>query len=258
MRPLLWISIACVLVGLAGACAYPRRETLTVPAPPAAEGTILEGPEGLYSIRLIGAELPAFKGGGLAWDSDGTGPDPFMRLLLDGRVVWESPPQENTQRPAWNVTLPRNIHVSTTTKFRLELWDEDTGNSDPAGAVTRAGLPESALPNAVARLTLDNFGTISITISEPRASRGVGLRYEERSDGFFVLEVEPFSPAGRAGIRAGDLIVGIAGARVDDLGGDRASSQLSLASDRGSTLTVSTADREREVTLDRGYLWLTM
>lgn len=258
MRPLLWISIACVLVGASGACAYPRRETLTVPAPPAAEGTILEGPAGLYSIRLIGAEIPAFKGGGLAWDSDGSGPDPFVRLLLDDRVVWESPPQENTQRPAWNITLPRNIQVATTTKFRIELWDEDTANSDPAGAITRAGVPESALPNAVARLPLDNFGTVSITIAAPRASRGVGLRYEDRGDGLFVLAVEPFSPAGRAGIRVGDMIVAIAGSRVEDLGGDRASSQLSLASDRASTLTVSTEGHEREATLDRGFLWLTM
>lgn len=258
MRPLPWISIACVLVVLAGACAYPRHDTLTVPAPPAAEGTILEGPDGLYSIRLIGAEIPAFKGGGLAWDSDGSGPDPFMRLLLDDRMVWESPPQENTRRPAWNVTLPRNIHVSSTTKFRIELWDEDTANSDPAGAVTRSGLPESALPNAVARLPLDNFGSVSITISAPQASRGVGLRYEDHGDGLFVLGVEPFSPAGRAGIRVGDAIVAIAGARVDDLGSDRATSQLSLASDRGSALTVSTEGRERDVTLDRGYLWLTM
>jgi len=243
---------------LASGCAYPRRDTLTYAAPKT-EGLIQDQPSGLYSIRLIGAEIPPFKGAGLPWDSDGSGPDPFLRLILDGRVIWESPPQEDTNRPEWNITLPRNIFVAPMTKFRIELWDKDTASSDPAGSVVRAGLPENALPNAVARLALDNLGAVSITVSSPTPSKGVGLRFEIHDDGLSVLAVEPFSPAARAGIKPGDLITAIGESRVETVGGDRAASLLSLAADRGAALQVKDSrGRTREAQLDGSYLWLIM
>lgn len=255
MRALPWIS---VLLLLATACAYPRRETLTYAAPKV-EGRIHDEPSALYTIRLIGAELPQFKGAGLAWDSDGSGPDPFLRLIIDGRQVWESPPQEDTTHPVWNITLPRNIFVSTMTNFRIEIWDKDTASSDPAGFVVRSGLPENALPNAIARLSLDNQGNVAIKVSPPTPSKGVGLRFEIRGDGLQVLSVEPFSPAARAGVRTGDLIISIGGSSIETLGGDRAASQLSLAADRGSVLQLKDPKGHgRQAKLDGGYLWLTM
>lgn len=255
MRALLW-TLALLLV--ASGCAYPRRDTLTYAAPKTV-GLIQDEPSGLYSIRLIGAELPHYKGAGLAWDSDGSGPDPFLRLLLDGRLVWESPAQENTHRPEWNITLPRNIFVAPMTKFRIEIWDKDTASSDPAGSVVRTGLPGNALPNAVARLALDNLGAVAITVSSPIPSKGVGLRFEIHDDGLAVLAVEQFSPAARAGIQIGDLITAIGDSRVETVGGDRAASLLSLAADRGAALKVTDSKgRTREARLDGGYLWLIM
>lgn len=243
---------------IAGACAYPRRETLTYPAPPLAEGNTLDAPSGLWSFRLIGAELPPFKGGGLPWDTDGTPPDPYLRLILGDRVVFESAVRENTLRPQWDVTLPRNLYVSGSTRFRIEVWDHDSASSDPAGSVTRSGMPDRALPNAAARLPLDNLGAVTIMVAPPRPSRGVGLRFEIHSDALVLLDVEPFSPAARAGLKAGDRIVAIGGTRVEALGGDQAATQLSLAADRGTELTVSDGKRERAAAVDRGYLWLSM
>jgi hypothetical protein len=247
-----------VFLVVAASCAYSRRETLVYAAPPRPEGTMLDEPSGLWTFRLIGAELPPFKGGGLPWDGDGTGPDPYLKLILGDRVVFESPVRENTLRPEWNVTLPRNIYVSSSTRFRIELWDRDTASSDPAGAVTRTGLPESALPNAVARLPLDNSGAIRFVLSSPRPSRGVGLHFEVHSDNLLVLGVEPFSPAARAGVKAGDRIVSIGGTRVETLGGDKAATQLSLAADRGAELILSNGKSERAASLDREFLWLSM
>ena len=212
----------------------------------------------MWSIRLVGADLPQFKGAGLPWDSDGSGPDPYLRLIVNDRVVWESPAQEDTLHPRWNVTLPRNIYVSSSTKFRLELWDRDAASSDPGGAYTRVGVPESALPEAEARLSLDNGGAITIVLGSPRAYRGVGIRYEVRGDGLLVLYVEPFSPAARAGVKAGDLITAIGDSRVERVGGEKAASELSLAGDRGSMLTLSDGKTERTAQLDRDFLWLTM
>lgn len=238
-------------------CAYPRRTTLVHAAPASAEP--VDTPSGLWSIRLVEAQLPETKGGGLPWDSDGTGPDPYIRLLIDDRIVWESPVQKNTLNPQWNVTLPRSVRVTGSNKFRIELWDEDTASADPAGTFTHQGLPSNALPNARARLSLDNLGTVTITVSAPKPYKGLGVTYEQRSDALVVLAVEAFSPAARAGISVGDRIVAIGESRVEQLTAARAASDLSLAVDRGAVLTVADQrGRERQVNLDRGYLWLTM
>jgi hypothetical protein len=251
---MLWVLTLAVASG----CAYPRRETLAYPAPASAEGRSAEQPSGMYSIRLIGAELPPFKGAGLPWDPDGTPPDPYLKLIVGDRIVWESPAQENTLRPQWNVTLPRNVYVSASTRFRVEMWDRDSASSDPAGSFQRTGLPESALPDAAARLPLDNLGAVTVMLSAPKAYRGVGIRFEQHGDGLLVLDVEPFSPAARAGVKKGDLIVAIGPSRVEAVGGDKAASELSLAGDRGYSLTLLTGTHERTAQLDRDFLWLTM
>jgi hypothetical protein len=255
MRAMLFILALAVASG----CAYPRRETLSYPAPASVEGTRPQDqPSGMYSIRLIGAELPPYKGAGLPWDPDGTPPDPYLKLILGDRVVWESPVQEDTLRPEWNVTLPRNIFVNANTRFRIEMWDRDGASSDPAGSVQRMGVPTNALLDAAARLPLDNLGAVTVMLSSPRPSRGVGLRYEVHDDGLLVLEVEPFSPAARAGVKKGDLITKIGDSSVEAVGANKAASELSLASDRGYQLTLSNGKHERTAKIDRDFLWLTM
>jgi hypothetical protein len=255
----MWLSrllLALCVISISG-CAYPRRTTLVHAAPASAEP--VDTPSGLWSIRLVEAQLPETKGGGLPWDSDGTGPDPYIRVVIDNRVVWESPVQQNTLNPQWNVTLPRSVRVPAGSKLRLELWDEDTASADPAGTFAHQGLPANALPNAKARLGLDNLGTVTITISAAKPWKGLGVTYEQHSDSLVVLSVEPFSPAARAGISVGDRVVAIGETRVEQLTAARAASDLSLAIDRGSALTVADQQgKEREVNLDRGYLWLTM
>ncbi|HEX7479539.1 MAG TPA: hypothetical protein VF331_17170 [Polyangiales bacterium] len=256
MRTLL--SLLLLALAVTG-CAYPRRSTFMHPAPLALV-KIDDRPKNLWTLRVISAELPQFKATGLPWDSDGTEPDPFVRILIDKRLVWESPVRENTRRPEWNFTLPKNIELSDSSSFRVALWDRDTAvSADPAGADTHTGLPASALPDAIARLSLDNLGTVSIMVTAPRAQQGVGLRFEVRPDALIVLEVERYSPAARAGIKVGERIVAIGPQRVSELGGNEATSDLSLASERGSVLTIADAQKhERQVTLDKGFIWLVM
>ncbi|MGH8310493.1 MAG: PDZ domain-containing protein, partial [Steroidobacteraceae bacterium] len=198
---------------------------------------------------------------GLTWDDDGSGPDPFARLYVDGRLVWESEVQENKVAPEWNAVLPRNVVIPPDGEFRLELWDWDTAiSADPIGRIERSGLPTTMVSDAIARLQLDNFVTIVAMVSAPRAHRGVGVTVEVRPDALKVLSVEPYSPAARAGIRTGDQIVGVANERVAQLAEADAMSELSLAAERSYKLTVADADgnNEREATLDKGYVWLVM
>jgi hypothetical protein len=221
---------------------------------------IEDRPQNMWTLKIVDAELPETKPTGLPWDSDGTPPDPFVRLYLDKRLVWESPALKDTRKPSWNVTLPRNVEISSSTSFRLEVWDRDTAvSADPAGFIQREGLPAAALPDALARLTLDNLANLSIIVSAPCAQQGVGIKFEVRPDSLIVLDVERYSPAFRAGILKGDRIVAIGPQRVSELSDDEATSDLSLANDRNTSLTI--ADQkgaERTVTLDQGFIWLVM
>src|SRR5262245_27834592 len=88
MRPSLRTGFAFALLLCANACAYRHHTTplQTVPNPPR---TSQEWPAGVYGLRLQQAEARQVKLSGLAWDDDGTLPDVFLRLFVDGRQIWQ-------------------------------------------------------------------------------------------------------------------------------------------------------------------------
>lgn len=252
------LRFAFLLTLLVG-CAYPRRETHTVPVPQSAVAPE-DLPKDLWSLRVMGAELPVRKAAGLSWDRDGTGPDPFVRVYLDGTLVWESEVVQDTHRPVWNAALPRNLRVGSEARLHFEVWDWDSAvSADPMGAAKSVGLPRKATPNARARLTLDNLATLIIQAAPPRPHQGVGLSVEIHRDALLVVSVLPHSPAGRAGIRPGQRVVAVGGTPVAKLSSAEAFSRLSLAADRGHSLTVAAeGGPPRHITLDRKPLWLVM
>jgi hypothetical protein len=241
------------------ACAYPRNATTMHAVGPV--GLQAEGPEHLWAVQVVDAEIPARKAMGLPWDEDGTPPDVFLRIWVDDRMIWESETRHDTLRPQWNAVLPRNLEIRPEQRLRLELWDRDTGvAADAIGQYAHTGLPANALPGSRTRLALSNGASVTIIWSEPHAYRGVGIRtYELRHDDLRVVEIEGNSPASRAGIRPGDRITAIGGRTVGALGAKEAASQLSLAVERSLELEVTDPrDQPRKVVLDGGYIWLTM
>jgi len=253
-------AVSVLFWAVVAGCAYPRYTT-PLHAVPNPKLTSNDHPASLYAIKLNSADVPLAKNSGLKWDEDGSGPDPFVRLIVDGRLVWQSEVMTDQVKPQWNVELPANVQVASNSQFRLELWDFDTAvSADPIGQLEHRGLPDTALPGAEARLTFDNMAMVSITVNPPRAHKGVGLSVEARSDALKVYHVEPYSPASRAGIRVGELIVAVGNDRVSHMGAGDAVSELLLSVDRGHSLTVADASgkNEREVKLDPGYVWLVL
>lgn len=261
MRNRTCIILLALLAAAGSGCAFEQRSTTLHAVYPNRPDMVEQRPENVWSIRVLEALVPRSKQAGLQWDQDETAPDPFVRLYVDGRKVWESDVVENSHSPQWNATLPRNVLVKPDSSFRLEVWDRDSPvSADPVGRLRRIGLPPLAQPDAIARLTLDTGAILTVVVSPPRAHEGVGiLRYEVHQECLYVLEVEKLSPAGRAGIRKGDHITGIDGLRVSTLTATQSATRLSLAAKRGYVLDVAD-DRgaERKVRLDRGYIWLTM
>ena len=259
MRPSFRTGFAIALLLSANACAYRHHVTplQTVPNPPR---TSQEWPSGVYGLRLQQAEARQVKLSGLTWDDDGTLPDVFLRIFIEGRKVWQSEVITNDDTPVWNVGLPANVVIPKDAHLRIELWDWDTPlSADPMGHTERRGLP-NALPGTESRFVLNTSAVVTLMVTAPEPRRGVGLSVELQPDALKVLSVEPYSPAARAGIKVGDRITSIGHAPVAELSTDKAASELSLAVDRQHELGLTNADggNARAVKLDQGYVWLVL
>jgi len=248
-----------VVLPVVAGCAYPRRSTSLTAA--REDSQVTTAPSHLWRLELVGATIPPRRRGNLPWDEDDELPDPYVRIYRGGQLVHESPVVESSREPSFDHFLPNNLHVPPDQELRLEVWDQDDGASDdPIGIWRGNGLPPNALPDADARVLLENGAELVFRVHRPQPHRGVGIElYEVRSDALVVLEVIEHSPAGRAGIAPGDRVVAVGGRSVEDMGSARAASALSLAADRQETLTVEREGGQRdEVELDRGYVWLAM
>ncbi len=246
-----WLLAACVVsIG----CAFPRRTTPLAPVPNV--GTSLDAPEDLWRLQVATVYVPPRTQSGLAWDSDGSGPDIFVRIYRDDDLIIETSVVDNNHRPEWDESSEGNLLLPRTARFRFEVWDDDGLTSTPVGSYRREGLPHSAVPGVDARITLQGGAGLTIRLADPEAHRGVGLTYELHPDGFKVVSVLAHSPAGRAGLENGDRITAIDGQEIASLGEARAATMLAQAGQSGDVLTVDKDGRTRAVELDGGHVWL--
>ncbi|MBN1656124.1 MAG: PDZ domain-containing protein [Deltaproteobacteria bacterium] len=254
-------ALVALLSLVVATCAYEVRSTTLHSVAAPTPDLLSYRPKNTWSFRVLNGQVPPRKRSGLEWESDGTLPDPFVRLYVDERIIWESEVKYDTTSPQWNITLPRNVKVEPTSQFRIELWDFDTiASADPIGILKRRGWPPTVNPDAITRLMLDTGAVLTVTMFDPRVHEGVGIRsYEVRSDCLLVVDVEKYSPAGRAGIKPDECIVEIDGLRVSSLQDIKAMTMLSLAAKREYELKVADkGEAERSVKLDSGYIWLVM
>ena len=259
-HPAIARALAWLLVGalLGAGCAFPTRSTALSPIEGTNGWSSNVAPPNLWRLTIVGANVPPHHRSGSPWDSDGL-PDPFVRFYRDDTLLFESRAQQDTVSPTFNATLPKNVLFEPGARVRVELWDDDGFSPEIIGLWRGHGLPASAVPGVEARLPLDGGAQVLIHVDRPAAHRGVGISaYEARGDRFHVVEVERFSPAGRAGLEPGDDIIAIGGKSIPSVGEAAAASALSMASSRGGALSVERAGARRELELDRGVVWLFM
>ena len=252
------LVLLLVSVALLGGCAFPRRGTSLSAVRSATAGA--GAPPHFWALTLVGAEIPPLSRGALAWDGSDGLPDAFVRLYRDDELVWESSTVNESRTPAWNVSMPRNFYAPPISLYRFELWDRDEVGADPIGILQTRGLPPSLVTEADTRLMLEGGAQLELRLTHGQPHSGIGLPLcELRGDGIVVLEVETYSPAGRAGIRAGDVVVAVGAETVSQLGSVRAMGALSMAAERDQALRVRDPQGAiREVRVDREYTWLSM
>jgi PDZ domain/C2 domain len=243
---------------IVGGCAYPRRSTALSPVSEAND--LASQPADVWQLTVVDAQVPPMARGAIEWDGPGDAPDPFLRIYRDDVLVWQSDVLDNTREPVWNVTLPENVYLPQSANIRLELWDDDGMSADPIGTYRNRGLPGNVVPDSDGRVLFEGGAQATLRLGMPKAHRGLGIRlYEVRGDALAVVEVETYSPAGRAGVQPGDAIIAIGGQTVAQLGDQRAPGALSMASERQQRLRLRAPNGQtRDVELDRGLTWLSM
>lgn len=255
LAPALGVLAASLLVP---GCIYPRRST-SLSAVRVAPGTASIGaPAGVVSLTVVSAQVVPMRRGAMTWDEGGGAPDCFVRIYRNESLVYESPTVADTTTPTFDATLPENLLIPASARIRIEVWDRDTLGADPVGIWRGVGLPDNASSGVEARVMLEGGSYVAIRTGPPTPMRGVGIRtFEIRPGELVVVDVEPYSPAGRAGIVSGDRIVAIGTRLVSTLTASTATGALSMAADRREPLRLrNAAGEERVVELDRGYTYL--
>lgn len=214
-------------------------------------------PPDVFFIRFGGADIPKKTRDGRQWDSTGGGaPDPFAKLLVNGKELILTPVESNTLRPTWPDQDRGNYRIPAGSTLRVELWDSNPLTSHPICAETLPRLDAREREDSVLEIECDNGGRVRLVLEPAHGKLGLGLSYELRTEQAFVTRVVKESPAGRAGLAPGDRILAVEGQDVATMEEGKLQSLVNANASTGVKLSLLGADeRRREVTLRDGAVY---
>jgi hypothetical protein len=247
LHPLLPLALLLLLIGAAGCPAvYPELATRLRP-PVAQQALNPPPPEDLRWIRFTAGQVPERTRDGRTWDQAlNSLPDPYARLMINGKEVLRTSVQSDTLEPTWPGSPSGNFRIGPEDRLRVELWDANPINDKPIG-VRDIGRP-SAEDRAAGeiRVELEGGGRLTFAFEPAHAKIGLGLWYELRTTTAFITRTMERGPADRAGIRRGDEILTIGGRQVKTMSAGEIRSAFNAVKLSGIVLMVKHADGPTE------------
>jgi hypothetical protein len=236
---------------------YPEISTPLRKPPP---GFVLKPPppKDLFFIRFDGAVIPKKTRDGRQWDSvGGEAPDPYAKMLVNGNELILTPVQSDTLTPTWPEQEPGNYRIRPTDEVRVELWDSNPLTNLPICTEKLRDLAgEATADQPYTEIQCDNGGRVRLVIEPAHGRIGLGFNYELRTGGAVVSEVIRESPAGRAGVRAGDELLIVQGALVRTMEEGRLQSLVNSNAALGLKITFGQENgKKQEITLRDGSIY---
>jgi hypothetical protein len=247
-----WLPLVLAVATACGAL-YPEVVTPLRKVP---YGTTLEPapPDELVYIRFHRAVIPERTRDGRAWGA--SPPDAFGRLTVDGKTVVESALQKNTLRPKWSDKSGANYLISKRAKVSVELWDSDA-LADQLICNERVSDLTDQVSLGELQVVCSSGARVWLKVEPAHAKLGLGLRYEVRDTAVLVTAVARYSPAARAGLKAGDQVVKIQGKDVGSLAEGQAQSLINANGRSGLKLLVRRpGGKPKDLELKEGPIYL--
>jgi hypothetical protein len=83
-----------------------------------------------WTITAVSATIAPTKADGSPWDSDGTAPDPYVKMFIDDVAIATTAQLDDTLVPEWGYS-PSPVVIGPDTKLSFELLDGDEFSADP-------------------------------------------------------------------------------------------------------------------------------
>jgi membrane-associated protease RseP (regulator of RpoE activity) len=242
MIPARWLALSLALSPIACGAVFPEI-TPSVRVPPPGRELLPPPPADVVFIAFQGAEIPPRTRDGRQWDSiGGNAPDPFAKLIVDGREILRTPVQSNTLKPTWPGQRLANYRVDKGARAVVEVWDSNAINNHPICIKTLGDLQEEASTDPI-EIDCESGAHVTLRVEPAHSRWGLGFSYELRTIGVAVTGVLAESPAARVGIVPNDEVLEIQGKKVDKMEEGEAQSLINSNAQIGVTLLLRTQNQ---------------
>jgi hypothetical protein len=232
--------LGALLASLAGCGAvFPEVATPLRVVPPNREITPPPPPDLIY-IEVAGAHIPSKTRDGRSWgEGEGAAPDPFAIVFVGENELYRTPVESGSLSPTWELQPSGNYKIPVGTDLQVELLDSNSMSNQSICLKTVGDLHEEvAAGESQLDLLCEGGARIMLTIGPARPRLGLGLFYEVVLGNINVTRLHSYSPAARAGVKAGDSILEIMGKKVENLEDGEAQSLINANAQLGVDLLI--------------------
>jgi hypothetical protein len=250
------LSALCFTFGSA-ACSvvYPEVQT-PLRTPPPGFALAPPPPDDLLYLRFEGADVPAKTVDGRSWDEGGGLPDPYAKLLVNGKEIIVTPIDSDTLRPKWAEQVRANYRIRRGSAVKVEMWDKNPIKSRPICTEDIDDLHGQVSTEHPLEIDCESGARVRLVVEPAHGRLGLGLYYELHTEGAYVTRVLEESPAKRAGLVAGDEIQRAQGQDVLKMEEGKLKSLINANASVGVELTVKRGEAPaRTVKLRDGAIY---